>query len=329
MSCRLSVVVVVHNMQREAPRTLHSLTAGYQQGVSEDDYEVIVVENASTERLSDETVRGFARNVRYIYHDTTSKSPAAAVNVGIANTRGDIVGIMVDGARMLTPGVLKYALAAGRMFETPVTAIHGWHLGPHTTSPRRKHFTKAAEDAALRGIEWPRNGYRLFEVSSPAGSNRHGYFGPVAESNCLFLRRDTVSRLGGFDERFQTVGGGLVNLDLFRRACELPGTQLVVVLGEGSFHQMHGGVSSNASAEAQLEKWAVFEREYSEIRGIPYAVPSVPVEYIGHCPPEGMAYVRQSAAMTDPERRQDGGLSRVFTENMAAVKRRLKRLTTS
>lgn len=316
-------------MQREAPRTLRSLTAAYQQGVSEDDYEVVVVENASSERLSDETVRAFGRNFRYIYHDTTSKSPAAAVNVGVANTRGDIVGIMVDGARMLTPGVLRYALAAGRLFETPVTAIHGWHLGPHTSSPQRKRFTKDAEDAALRGIDWPQHGYRLFEVSSPAGSNRHGYFGPLAESNCLFLRRDTVSRLGGFDERFQTVGGGLVNLDLFRRACELPGAQLVVVLGEGSFHQMHGGVSSNASAEAQQQKWEVFEREYSEIRGIPYAVPSVPVEYLGHCPPEGMAYLRQSAALTDPRRRHDGGIARAFSDNIASVKRRLKRLTSS
>jgi GT2 family glycosyltransferase len=36
----VSVVVVVYNMAREAPRTLHSLSAGYQRHIDPDDYEV-------------------------------------------------------------------------------------------------------------------------------------------------------------------------------------------------------------------------------------------------------------------------------------------------
>ncbi len=35
---RLTIVVVVHNMQREAPRTLFSLSPQYQEGVTADDY---------------------------------------------------------------------------------------------------------------------------------------------------------------------------------------------------------------------------------------------------------------------------------------------------
>lgn len=38
----VSVVVVVYNMPREAPRTLHSLSAEYQRHIDADDYEVIV-----------------------------------------------------------------------------------------------------------------------------------------------------------------------------------------------------------------------------------------------------------------------------------------------
>ena len=46
----LSVVVVFYNMQREAARTLHSLSRAYQQGIDDLDYEVIVVENGSDAR---------------------------------------------------------------------------------------------------------------------------------------------------------------------------------------------------------------------------------------------------------------------------------------
>ena len=44
----VSVVVVVYNMAREAPRTLYSLSAAYQRDISAEDYEVIVVDNGST-----------------------------------------------------------------------------------------------------------------------------------------------------------------------------------------------------------------------------------------------------------------------------------------
>ena len=51
--------------------------------------------------------------------------------------------------------------------------------------------------------------------------------------------------LGGLDERFELPGGGLVNHDLYRRACDLPGAELVVLLGEGTFHQYHGGAATS------------------------------------------------------------------------------------
>ena len=45
----LSVVVVVYNIPREAPRTLFSLSAAdYQRGIDRDEYEIIVVDNAAS-----------------------------------------------------------------------------------------------------------------------------------------------------------------------------------------------------------------------------------------------------------------------------------------
>ena len=47
----LSVVVVVYNIPREAPRTLFSLSADYQRHIAPEDYEVIVVDNGSNPSL--------------------------------------------------------------------------------------------------------------------------------------------------------------------------------------------------------------------------------------------------------------------------------------
>ena len=65
----LSVVVVVYNMAREAPRTLHSLSAVYQRHIDPDDYEVIVVDNGSNPPLDRKVVEGLAGNFRLIRID--------------------------------------------------------------------------------------------------------------------------------------------------------------------------------------------------------------------------------------------------------------------
>jgi hypothetical protein len=60
--------MVVFNMRREAPRTLYSLSCDYQREVDVDDYEVIVIENGSSEALSSSEVCSFGSNFRYHYH---------------------------------------------------------------------------------------------------------------------------------------------------------------------------------------------------------------------------------------------------------------------
>ena len=67
----------------------------------------------------------------------------------------------------------------------------------------------------------------------------------MGESSSLFCPPTLWEELGGLDERFALPGGGLVNHDLYRRACALHGVELVVLLGEGTFHQYHGGAATS------------------------------------------------------------------------------------
>jgi hypothetical protein len=303
----LSVIVVLYNMAREGRRTLHSLSPAYQRGIAADDYEVIVVDNGSTPPFPPDLVRAHGGRFESLYLEGASPSPAAAVNRGVRASRGRYLGIVVDGARMASPGLLGYALRAFRAFDNPVITAPAWHLGPdvHRRAVERFGHTQAMEDALLERIRWPEDGYRLFEIAALGGSSADGWLGPMSESSSLFLTRESFERLGGYDERFDRPGGGLLNTDTYVRACGLPDADLVVLLGEGTFHQMHGGIMTGASTSGAARQLAEWSAQYTEIRGTAPAAPTRAPHYIGHVPcsarPSLLASAQRSVArLGDP-----------------------------
>ena len=54
-------------------------------------------------------------------------------------------------------------------------------------------YDQAAEDELLAGIDWEDDGYRLFDVSTLAGSSARGWFGPMGESSGLFMPAGAVA----------------------------------------------------------------------------------------------------------------------------------------
>lgn len=290
MKPTLSVIVIVHNMRREAPRTLFSLSRPYQHEVAVKDYEVIVVENGSTDPLPAAEVEGMAPNFRYHRHETSSVSPVEAVNLGVELARGEQVAVCVDGARIISPGIVHYLLAAFRAFANPFAYTLGWHLGAEVQNLSIKNgYDQTAEDRLLDTVAWQQNGYALFSVAALALSCREGWFSTVAESNCFALRKSEFVRLGGFDPAFQAAGGGLVNLDFFSLAVTSPELTPVLLLGEGTFHQIHGGVATNV--EMAAHPWEKFHEEYVRRRGRPYAPPQFSPHYLGRLSPEARRFL--------------------------------------
>jgi hypothetical protein len=283
----VSVVVVVYNMAREAPRTLHSLSAAYQRHIAPDDYEVIVVDNGSNPPLDPQLIASLSGNFRLIRIDHALPSPAQALNLGLAEARGGIIGVMIDGARVVTPGLLHFARHGARLYDKAVVATLGWYLGPDFQwRAMESGYDRAQEDGLLESIDWPDDGYRLFEIGSMDESSVDGWFKAIAESNALFLRREFWDLLDGLDERFDFPGAGLLNLDIFSRAIESPDAQLVILSGEATFHQLHGGTNTNAPMARQHENWTRWGTQYASIRGRPYAVPQPrhPATLIGTIP---------------------------------------------
>ena len=275
---RVSVIVVVYNMVREAPRTLFSLSAAYQRHIEAGGYEVIVVDNASTPPFDSNVFSQLKGHFRLIRMDGTTPSPVQAINRGLAEARGKLIGVMIDGARIASPGLISSAAKAGRLSDRAVVLTLGFHLGPEVQMKSILNgYNQEQEDRLLAKSGWTENGYRLFDISVLALSSAGGWFRPINESNAIFMRKPLWDELGGFDGRFQTPGGGYVNLDTLSRAVALPGTTVVTLLGEGTFHQVHGGIATNASGNIQ----DVFQAEYAAIRGGPFKTPAYESLYFG------------------------------------------------
>lgn len=290
----VSVVVVVYNMARAAPRMLLSLSASYQRDIGIDDYEVIVVDNGSTPPFDGQFLKTLTGNFRLIRIDPAPPSPVHAVNRGLAEARGDVIGVMIDGARIVTPGLLHFARQGAALYQRAVVATLNWQLGADLQRfALVAGYDVAREDALLASVGWPNDGYRLFEVATLESVD--GWLNPMIESNALFLRRDMWHALGGMDERFDAPSGGGANPDIYRRAVEYPGAELVILLGEGTFHQLHGGTSTNAD----LSDWSIsisrWLRQYRSIRGQAYDSPhsANPPTYLGRLRrPELTMFVR-------------------------------------
>lgn len=266
-------------MERELARTLETLARPFQRDLPPSvTLEVIVLDNGSVPPVAQEAVSRIIPGARVIHSRDRCVSPARAINAAIREARGDLIGLWIDGARMASPGVLKHALDAWSQDSTRAIGTLAFHLGPdvqYLTVP--DGYDQAFEDALLAGVPWQSDGYRLFDISVLAGSSTNGWFGTINETNGLFMDRRLWDKIGGLDERFESPGGGFVNLDLWQRAVSASGNAPWIILGEGTFHQVHGGAATNGTDEARR----LMHDEYIAVKGVPFAGSDYQPVFIG------------------------------------------------
>jgi len=250
----ISVVVSAHDLRREISRTVRSLSPPYQCGIDPSRVEIIVVDNGSSEPVDANWFKGVAADVRIIRFPPGNPSPCEAINAGIAAARGSRLAVLIDGARLASPGLLARGLEAMRLADDVFVAAMGFHLGHETQQVSlTKGYGPEVEDQLLAEIGWPDDGYRLFEICARGESHREGVFSPFPEATAFVMHRSSFERLGGFHEGFRYRGGGLASFEFFERVVKDEAITPVVLIGEGTFHQVHYGNSTRAGGVRRSE----------------------------------------------------------------------------
>ena len=300
----LSVMVVAYNMARELPRTLYTLSAQYQRDIDPHMYEVVVLDNGSTppvpESLCDD-LQAWPGQFRVVRIAPASPSPVPAINIGLSQARGRYIGVMIDGARMCSPGLLGQALQVCQGVPDAVVGALGWYLGPDfQRQAMQRGYDQEREDALLASIDWRKDGYQLYTIASMDESSMDGWYAPVSEFNALFMSQVLWQRLGGYDPGFDMPGGGLANLDICKRALELPETQGVLLRGEATFHQVHGGTATNTPVKKAIADWDRWCEDYFNLRGHAYSPPqpSRPLWHFGHLPKQAALHYFRAFALS-------------------------------
>ena len=220
-----------------------------------------------------------------------SPNPAAAINCAVRMSQGEAVSVMIDGARMVTPGVLAWGL---RLLDTGprgLVEVRGWHLGPKFQPESvMEGYNHEVEEKMLLESKWWENGYRLFEISAASAQTRSGFSGSAAESNCVFLPRTLFEEIGGYNEAYKEPGGGLVNLDFYERAVSAA-DHVFTMLGEGTFHQVHGGAATGLNQAQLTEALARWAEESRKVRGELKPPDQKKFILAGHLPPECRRWV--------------------------------------
>jgi len=148
-----------------------------------DRFEIIVVEDSSTDGTQ-EVCRRFASKHDRIkfYHRDFSNGKASALNFGLANSRGDVLGIF-DADNVPERDTLL--IAAAHLRDKSVSALQG-----------RIHSINADQNMLTQFITYEDS---VWCEAFLRGKESLGLFVHLRGS-CQFIRRSVLEELGGFDE---------------------------------------------------------------------------------------------------------------------------------
>lgn len=271
---KASIVIATYNRGYILPE---ALTSVFQQ--TYDDFEVIVVDDGSTDDTQDIVGRFSAHEIRYIRHQA-NRGVSAAYNTGITAATGEFVGIL-DSDDIWRPSYLERQVDfllrhadVGAVFTD--TEICGERLHVPSLTSLMNRFPKLLSLGERRG-EYsfsPREMYLCLLEEVPV------------KPSALLVRRDIFDRFGCFDEAWPS-GTDWDILLRFSRSVRFGYIDLPLVVQRRTSDATH----ELFREEDQLFLLDVFLKEKSGLRNDPEALSAVNRAISTRCKNLGHYYV--------------------------------------
>lgn len=211
MSIKLSAVICTFNRVDHVQLAIESLTS---QTLPADDFEIIVVDNASSDATPDVIGQLLASiaNLRYVREETMGLSHAR--NRGIAESRGEII-VFLDDDAVAEPDCLAAHLRAFAQQPAPVATAGRIYL---RWPAERPSWVPVSQESYYSGLDLGDSYQLLTFPQYPYGAN-------------MAIDRQTLIDLGGFSVELGRIGTNLISgeeKDLFLRIHRL-GRRVVYV----------------------------------------------------------------------------------------------------
>lgn len=189
MAIKISAIVCTHNREKVLEKALQSLI---RQTLSQTDYEILIIDNGSTDGTR-ELVRRFAAttNLRYIFEPQLGVSKAR--NTGWKKAQGKFIAFLDDDA-VACPKWLERILNAFR--TVPDAGVIGGRVNPIWGAPRPSWLSDTML-VALSVINWS---------ETPKFLNEQGLVG----ANMSFPKR-LLEEVGGFTSQLGRKGDSLLS----------------------------------------------------------------------------------------------------------------------
>jgi len=231
----LSLVVAAQPPVELGLRALASLAPDYQRGVDAE-YELVIVDNGSDCPAAWSELAEREQHVRLCRLDRHA-SHADAVWTGVTAAHGQSVGV-VDGAAVASPGLVRTMIGATRAHPDSAIVTFNWELGydipPFATE---SGWTPSDEACLLASIDWPADGYRLFEVATLDIPAADSWFSAIVESRAFALPAAVWSRLADLHEAKGDASAGTTS-SLLASAAALDDVAWVLLISEATFRQV-------------------------------------------------------------------------------------------
>lgn len=255
------VIVASYNMEEFLTNTLFSLSRYYQ---NLNNYEVLVFSNGG-KKINKNFFYKFGKNFKYKHIVDAEPHPFYEINNFIKNTNYENIVIVCDGGRICSYNILEDYNKLLNEDKNNVCICPGYHLGFDLQRKSVKFgYDREFEEKILFNSRWWLEKSSIFDISVFGGStNKNLYSVMPLETNCLGINKDLFLEIGGFTKGFKIPGGGQINLDLFQKICKNESISINYFINHGTFHQLHGGASTNSKDFASQKR-----NEDSELKNL-------------------------------------------------------------